>query len=586
MPKRQPPLDPRLLRSVGTARLHVLRTVFMGIVEAVCAIATAWALATLGTDLLASRLMPQANLVPLGVLAASLTVRAVAVWWMQATGHRAATATIATLRSRVVAANAAAGPRARMDGSASTTALATAGLENLRPYLTGYVPQLALAATVTPLALAAIAWWDLLSAAVALIALPLIPVFMIIIGLMTEGASQRSLATMRSLWSQTLDLVEGLPTLRALGRAHGSEKIVADVGRRHKQSAMTTLAFAFLSSFALELIATLGVAIIAVSIGLRLVDGSMDLFPAIAILVLAADVYLPLRQVGAQFHASTDGLAALDAAFDLINAPAVPHGDIPAPNLRHAHIEFTNLTVAGRDYPAPANFTATIKPGTITALRGGSGAGKSTALAAFLALLTPTQGSVSLRVPGENPVPVLECEPASLWSQITWLPQRPAIGPGTIREILLEALPDGATPSSHWHVVEDAARATGLIEHVINVHGWDAPIGRDGTGLSVGQRQRVALTRALINPKPLVVLDEPTSHLDGASEAMIIALITRLNAEGSTVLLSAHRDALLASAHQVIDVPRAHTHTDSEGQTPQHTPQPAPPPRTAREVNA
>lgn len=553
MAKRQPPLDPRLLRSVRSARLHVLRTVAMGLVEAVCIIVTAWAVARLGADLLTHRIAPHHNLLPLAVLGIALATRALAVWRAQSTGHRAATDTIAALRRRLVEAHAAAGPRGRADGTASIGALASAGLENLRPYLTGYVPQLALSATVTPLALAAIAWWDLLSAGVALIALPLIPVFMIIIGLMTEGASQRSLATMRALWADTLDLVEGLPTLRALGRARGSERIVESLGAQHKRTTMRTLAFAFLSSFALELIATLGVALIAVSIGLRLVNGGMELTPAIAVLVLAAEVYLPLRNVGAQFHASTDGVAALDAAFSIIDAPAIGRGGSRCPDLRTASIEVDCLSVQGRHSLAPVNLSASIAPGTITALRGGSGAGKSTLIAAIMGLIKPTSGSVTLHSNSVT-VRVLECEPVSLWGQITWLPQRPSIGPGTIREILNRSLPVGVSEADGSPMITRAASATGLDAHVLDVVGLDAIVGRDGSGLSVGQRQRLALTCALLDPRPVVILDEPTSHLDGASEGAVIQTIRALKEAGSTVIVSAHRDALLAVADHVIDV--------------------------------
>ncbi|MDO5646066.1 MAG: thiol reductant ABC exporter subunit CydD [Dermabacter sp.] len=530
----------------------MVRTVVLGGVEAVCVIATAWAVASLGADLLIHRVLPHHNPWPLAVAALALGIRAWAVWLTQRTGHRAATSTIATLRAEVVARGAAAGPRARADGAASTATLATAGLENLRPYLTGYVPQLALSATVTPLALAAIAWWDLTSALVALIAIPLIPIFMILIGFMTEGSSKKSLATMRTLWAETLDLVEGLPTLRALGRARGSERIVAALGKRHKRSSMTTLAFAFLSSFALELIATLGVALIAVSIGLRLVGGSMELFPAIAVLVLAAEVYLPLRMVGQQFHASTDGLAALDAAFEIIDAPAVTHGAQPVPDLRRSTIVIRDLGVQGRQQMAPADLTARLRPGQITALAGGSGQGKSTTIAAILGLLTPTEGSVSIEGPDSHRVALSELSIDELWSQVSWLPQRPVVGPGTVRSILQEA--SGAPGEAAMERIEAAARATGLWEQVIKPFGWDAPIGRGGVGLSVGQRQRLALTAVLVNPSPLVILDEPTSHLDGASESMIIDVIRTLKKRGSTVLLAAHRPALLAAADEVIHV--------------------------------
>lgn len=542
----------------------MIRTVVLGLVEAVCAITTAWCVASLGADLLAHRTWPHDNPLPLIVLAIALVIRASAVWYTQATGHRAATETIGELRRAVVETNARLGPRGRTGEAASTAALATAGLENLRPYLTGYVPQLALSATVTPLALTAIAVWDLTSAIVACIALPLIPIFMILIGKMTEGSSARSLATMRTLWAETLDLVEGLPTLRALGRAQGSERIVADLGARHKKSAMTTLAWAFLSSFALELIATLGVALIAVSIGLRLVGGAMELFPAIAVLVLAAEVYLPLRLVGQQFHASTDGLAAVDAAFEILNAPAaagkletVDEATRPAaPSLSRTSIVLRDLSVAGRDRLAPAHLTAVIPPGQITALRGASGEGKSTTIAAILGLLTPTTGSVLLRTEEGNSIALSEIDRKSLWAQIAWLPQRPVVGPGTLREILHESLPAGIAPGTDEAraLIARASRATGLDTHVADVHGWDVELGRGGTGLSVGQRQRVALTTALLEAKPLVILDEPTSHLDGASEAMIVRLLETLREQGSSVLVTAHRQALLDVADQVIDV--------------------------------
>ena len=542
----------------------MIRTVVLGLVEAVCAITTAWCVASLGADLLANRTWPHESPLPLIVLAIALVIRASAVWYTQATGHRAATETIGELRRAVVETNARLGPRGRTGEAASTAALATAGLENLRPYLTGYVPQLALSATVTPLALTAIAVWDLTSAIVACIALPLIPIFMILIGKMTEGSSARSLATMRTLWAETLDLVEGLPTLRALGRAQGSERIVADLGARHKKSAMTTLAWAFLSSFALELIATLGVALIAVSIGLRLVGGAMELFPAIAVLVLAAEVYLPLRLVGQQFHASTDGLAAVDAAFEILNAPAaagkVETGDDAtrpaAPSLSRTSIVLRDLSVAGRDRLAPAHLTDVIPPGQITALRGASGEGKSTTIAAILGLLTPTTGSVLLRTEEGSSIALSEIDRESLWAQIAWLPQRPVVGPGTLREILHESLPAGIAPGTEeaCALITRASRATGLDTHVADVHGWDVELGRGGTGLSVGQRQRVALTTALLEAKPLVILDEPTSHLDGASEAMIVRLLETLREQDSSVLVTAHRQALLDVADQVIDV--------------------------------
>lgn len=523
-------------------------------------IATAYAVAFLGSRLLIDKQWPTEHPWVLAGLAGALVLRALAQYLQQLTGHRAATETIADLRRRLVEHSAAVGPRGRGADSASTAALATAGLENLRPYMTGYVPQLALAATVTPLALIVIATLDLTSALMACVAIPLIPIFMILIGQMTEGSSERSLVTMRTLWAQTLDLIEGLPTLRALGRDRGSEVLVQKLGEEHKASAMRTLAFAFLSSLALEIIATLGVALIAVSIGLRLVYGNMELFPAIAVLVLAAEVYLPLRMVGQQFHASTDGVAALDEAFHTLESPALPTG-AHAPDLRTEAITLTDLTVPGRDSLAPAGLNATIQPGTIHALTGPSGCGKSTAILAILGLL-PESTAVTV---GEVSVPQLDQQ--AFWEQVTWLPQRPVVGPGTIREILTG--PASSTePRDHSDTeLEHALRLTGL-EDVIRTHGWDAMIGRGGHGLSMGQRQRVALTAALLRPRPLVILDEPTAHLDGASEQLVAGVITELKARGCTVLLTAHRTNLLAHADSVTAVASAPLTGESEVASP------------------
>ncbi|CAM3998722.1 thiol reductant ABC exporter subunit CydD [Helcobacillus massiliensis] len=558
MARRQPPLDPRLISEVRSARQHLALTVAAGLVEAVAMITVAWCVGRLGAAVLQHNQWPLEHPGVLGVLTLALAVRALTQWVRELTGHRAATRTIAQLRQRFMRHLALAGPRGRVDANgrpteaASSAALATTGLEALRPYMTGYVPQLALAATVTPLALLAIAWWDLTSAIVALVAIPLIPVFMILIGRMTENASQRSLGTMRTLWSQTLDLVEGLPTLRALGRERGSEQIVEGLGREHKSSAMRTLAFAFLSSFVLELIATLGVALIAVSIGLRLVYAEMELFPAIAVLVLAAEVYLPLRLVGQQFHASADGVAALDAAFAVLTAPLRPEGSTAAPDLRTTTIRIEDLSVTGRDSTAPAGLNVVIEPGGVHALTGPSGCGKSTAVSALLGLLTPTDGRIVLEPAGSAPIDLADVDLPALHEQVTWLPQRPVIGPGTIREILTgSAAADGTAPDDEQ--LRAAMDATGLGD-VIDDRGWDAVIGRGGTGLSVGQRQRVALTAALLQHRPLVILDEPTAHLDGESEDRVIAVIDRLRDAGSTVLIITHRTSLLEVADRVTPV--------------------------------
>ncbi|MDN5600306.1 MAG: thiol reductant ABC exporter subunit CydD, partial [Brachybacterium sp.] len=351
--RRRPPLDPRLVREVAAARRHVARTVVLGLVQAGCVIVTALVIARLGAALLVERQVPTEAPGMLLVLLAALAVRAGAVLLEEATAHRAATSAISELRGRIVGHAARLGPRAGAGRGADLTALATTGLENLRPYLVGYVPQLLLTATVTPLCLLTIALLDPLSAVIAIGTLPLVPLFMVLVGKLTVGRSEKLIADMRSLWSQLLDLVDGLPTLRALGREKGPETTVRRLGDRHRASAMGSLRYAFLSSMVLELLATLCVALIAVSIGMRLVYGEVALAPALAVLVLAPEVYQPLRNVGSRYHASTDGLAAVDAAFAVLDEEPPADGIRPAPDLRTSALALRDVAVRSRDGSAP-----------------------------------------------------------------------------------------------------------------------------------------------------------------------------------------------------------------------------------------
>lgn len=554
---RRPPLDPRLVRHVRAARGHVLLQGALGLLQALCIIVAAILLGHLGAALLVDRVLPWERPELLGGTIAALAIRALAVLVQQRTAHRAATAAIADLRSRLVRHAALLGPRGSAGRGADLAALASTGIEALRPYLVGYVPQLLLAATVTPLCLATVAVLDMPSAILAAVSIPLIPIFMILVGQLTEGRSEQLLADMRVLWAQVLDLVEGLPTLRALGRQKGPEATVEALGERHRRSTMGSLRYAFLSSMVLELLATLGVALVAVGIGMRLVAGDMQLAPALAVLVLAAEVYLPLRQVGTQFHASTDGLAAVDAVFAVLDEPLLPDGDVEAPDLRRASLALVDVSVRSRDGLAPAHASLRTRPGRILAITGTSGAGKTTAVQCLLGLLAPTSGRAVVLGSGTRSAEVdetdaagatdvLDLRRASLWDQVAYLPQRPVVGPGTLRALLAEARPDADDAA-----LGEAAAATGLAA-VAAERGWDAEVGRGGQGLSLGQRQRLALARAVLSPAPLVILDEPTAHLDGASERIVLDLLARFRAEGRAVVVVAHRSALVDAADDVV----------------------------------
>ncbi|WP_250448061.1 thiol reductant ABC exporter subunit CydD, partial [Actinotalea sp. C106] len=461
--------------------------------------------------------------------------------------HRAATRTVAELRVQVLTHAAALGPRWLARGRTATVAtLATRGLDDLEPYLVRYLPQLLLAATVTPAALAVVLGLDWIAAVTIALTVPLVPLFMALVGWLTQGYAQRRLATMQRLGDQVLDLLTGLPTLRALGREHGPAARVRALGDAHRRATMGTLRVAFLSGMVLELLTTLAVALVAVGVGFRLVYGHLDLTTALAVIVLAPEVYLPLRQVGAHFHASADGVAAADQTFTILETPAPARGRTAAPDLRSAtvRLEEVSVTAPDRDLLAPAGLDLTLSPGTVTALAGPNGAGKSTAVAVLLGLLPPTSGRV--RVAGLD---LREVDPRSWWSQITWVPQRPVLTPGTVAELV----DDGrqVDPLDRDRVAE----LTGLDTVVARLSArWGTTVGQGGYGLSLGERQRLALTRALLDDAALVVLDEPTAHLDHEGETVVLRAVEHLRGQGRTVLLVAHRPTLLACADRVVEV--------------------------------
>ena len=493
---------------------------------------------------------------PLGLVAGAFAGRALVGYAREAAGHRAALRTIAQLRGRVLDFAAGRGQRWLADGkTSSTVTLATEGLDALEPYFVRFLPQLILTCLATPATLAAVVWLDWISAVAILVCLPLIPIFMILVGKMTQAYSHERLRAMQRLGGQLLDLLAGLATLKALGRESAPRKRVRDLGDSYARTTMKTLYVAFLSGAVLEFLATVSTALVAVEVGLRMVGGGLDLFSGLAIIMLTPECFKPLREVGAQFHASADGVAAAESVFDVLEsegeaeasrqseAPGKAASDLPCPDLAVSPVVFDRLSVAspGRATVAPFDLTARIEPGKVTVLRGRSGAGKSTAAAVVLGLVSPTSGSARI---GRTPIERISKE--SLWGQISWVPQRPAILPGTVLENM--GCPLGGE-------LERAAFVTGFDEVVACLSdGWNTRIGHGGAGLSVGQRQRLALARALVKPRPFVLLDEPSAHLDAASEELVARAVRELRATGHTVLAVAHRSALIEEADAVIDV--------------------------------
>jgi ATP-binding cassette subfamily C protein CydD len=305
---------------------------------------------------------------------------------------------------------------------------------------------------------------------------------------------------------------------------------------------MATLRIAFLSALVLELLATLGVALIAVGIGLRLVFGEMTLTTGLTVLLLAPDVYWPLRRIGVEFHAAQDGRTAADEAFALIGAPAASQHRTQAVTARGARLSLENLTVTGRDGQAPRDLTAVIEPGSVTVLTGRNGAGKSTTLQAIAGVTVPSSGRIS--VAGLD---VADLNPTEWWRQLSWLPQRPVLVPGTVADnlLLLGDLDD----------LETAYAASGFDAVLAELpDGLDTVLGRGGVGLSLGQRQRLGLARALGSTAPVLLLDEPTAHLDDRTEERVLRSIVERARAGATVVVVGHREPVVAIGERVIEV--------------------------------
>jgi ATP-binding cassette, subfamily C, bacterial CydD len=533
----------RLWQASAAVRRYLIAAVACGVLIAGCTIASAIVLAHIGAAVITD---PGARVLgrwvwPLAILVALWCARALGHWLQAGLAQHGATAVIADLGGQVLNRVTALPPSELGEHRDAAAAVVTRGLDGLRPYFTAYLPALFLAAILTPAAVLAIASFDLESSAIVLITLPLIPIFMVLIGLTTRDRSEAALQAMTTLQARLLDLVAGLPTLRAMGRASGSTARIAELSAAHRRSTMATMRIAFLSALVLELLATLGVALVAVGIGLRLVFGDMTLTAGLTALLLAPEVFWPLRRVGVAFHAAQDGKTAADRAFALIDIPPQRRIGTSIVTAEGAVVQLDRLSVVGRDGPRPGSLSATIEPGRVTVLTGPNGTGKSTTLHAIAGLTAATSGRVTV-----DGVDVGDLDPKAWWRQLAWLPQRPVIVPGTIAENL-ELF--GAFD------VESACTASGFDEVVAGLpDGMLTMLGRGGVGLSLGERQRLGLARVLGSSVPVLLLDEPTAHLDQENESRVLRAITDRARAGATIVVVAHREPVLAIADAVVRV--------------------------------
>jgi ATP-binding cassette, subfamily C, bacterial CydD len=540
-------IDPRLLRRARAVRIALGADVALGVSAALLVLAQAVLLARV-----AARGFGGASLadvaVPLALFVAATGGRAAAAWGFEAVGRRAATDVLSRLRLDLVEQRLRGQPAA-LDGaqSAEVATAGVAGVDALEATFARYLPQVVLAAVVPVAVLALVASIDLLSAGLMLLTLPLVPLFMWLVGRYTQQRTRERWQALALLATHFLDVVRGLPTLRAFNRGRLQTRRIAEVSDEYRRTTMATLRVAFLSGMVLELAATLGIALVAVTVGVRLVNGGIGFEAALTVLVLAPELYLPLRNLAAQYHTSADGLAVAERLLDLIDSPAgAGSGAVAPPSPRDVAVRLEGVSF---DYPAREgtvldSVDLELEPGETVALVGASGGGKSTVASLLLRLAEPTRG----RVTGGQ-IDLATCDPVAWRAQIAWVPQHPMLFRGTVADNI--RLGDGGAEEGRVRAAAELAGADTFIRELPG--GYETVVGDGGRGLSAGQTQRIALARAFLRDAPLVILDEPTANLDPVSAEIVAEAVERLRS-GRTMLLIAHQPELARRADRVVRI--------------------------------
>lgn len=550
------PEERRLLRELPGGRGHLAWTGLTALSVAGLVVLQAELLAGVLADGVMEGVGADRLAAPLALFAGVLALRALVTGIHRAAAHRAAARLKRTLRARVLQSAQELGPLRLSDHRAGELATALGrGLDALDPYLTGYLPQLFLAAAVPAAVLTRLSAADPAAMLTILVTLPLIPLFGILIGLQTRAAAERQWGLLSRLGGHFLDVVAGLPTLRVFGRAEAQVQAIRESADAHRAAALGVMRVAFLSALVLELVATFSLALIAVPIGLRLLDGAVDLRTGMLVLLLAPEAYLPLRAVGTRFHEAVEGIAVARRLLEALDAapPAALSGRA-APPAAPPGVRLDRVTVRyeGRDGPALEALDLAVAPGERVALVGPSGAGKSTVLAVLLGLVTPVDGTVVIG--GEHGETALADLDPDRWRRgVGWLPQRAHLFAGTVADNIRLGVPD-ATDEQVRRAAREAM-ADGFVTALPD--GYRTVLGEGGVGLSGGQRQRLALARLFLRCRlgrvPLLLLDEPGAHLDQESEAALLDGVSRLM-DGRTVIVVAHRPAVLEHVDRVVRV--------------------------------
>lgn len=574
------PVDPRLLRYASAARLFLVAGAFLALAQTATTIGFAWGVAASISGAVSGHSLEELR-IPLAIIVVSVALRAIVLWLMELVATRGAAKVKSQLRLKLVAAIASLGPRwMAHQNSAQVTTVIGRGLEALDSYFARYLPQLILTALATPILIGVLFLADFGTGLTVLLTLPLIPIFMVLIGWATRTVQSQQWRQLTTLSTGFLDVVEGLSTLKIFNRAERQTRHIENLTEEYRRRTMKVLRVSFLSGFTLELIASLSVALVAVSIGIRLINGELALGVGLFALLLTPEAYLPLRNVGAQFHAAAEGMAAAQDVFEILDQDHTIHQSLPrhqgalnsaqlvdgirrddlvhSANGRESMVTLSGaqpatslhsgpdfnvkgLTVRLGDKLILNNFTAQFPAGKITAVIGQSGAGKSTLVNALLGFVA-AQGDIGwgdTYFTGEGVAR----------SEISWAPQQPSLVSGSI----LENISLGSEVEPNLDLIQQACVLAACEDIDLNL-----TLGVAGSGLSGGQAQRVALARAyfrmLTSNTPILVLDEPTSALDSVTESRVIKGIATFAERGNTVIVVSHRQAVINAADSVVEI--------------------------------
>ena len=539
------PLDPRLVRRARATLPFLAGLCVVGVATALLILAQAWLLSRGVSSVFAAHHLDGVAMW-CGLLAAVFCGRACLAWLQESLAHQASASVKSQLRRDILQARLSRPTDATMP-SGTLISLMTTGLDALDGYYSKYLPQLVLAVIVPVVLATAIGLNDLTSVVIVVVTIPLIPVFMALIGWRTEAAVAKRFKVATRLANHFADLVAGLPTLQVFGRARAQLEGLRRTEAANRSETMRTLRISFLSSFILELLATLSVALVAVTVGFRVAAGGMDLRTSLFILILAPEVFLPVRQVGVLFHDAADGMAAAEVSFGLIESgrPTAPKSDVEIASPREVPVVISGLThtYEGTDRAAPDGLSLRIEPGSVVALVGHSGGGKTTALSCLLGFIDPDSGSILV---GDRELIGADESVWQSWRrQLAYVPQVPAMMAGTVAENIRLGCSDA--PEA---MLRDALDRCGAAAIPLNKR-----IDDDAEGLSAGERRRVALARALVRVEQaeagLLVLDEPTAGLDADTEATVLEAV---RASGASVLVVTHRRNIIAAADVVVDL--------------------------------